>query len=98
MSGRINTGLFLVYSQRWVRVVIEPSPVGLVALQLARGAIAALDRAKLFATPAPSDQPEGTAAVWIAATVLHATASAFVRISTFVWRILLLRMKFSRPW
>jgi hypothetical protein len=96
MSGRINTGLFLVRSQRWVRVVIEPSPVGLVALQLARAAIAALDRAKLFATPAPSDQPEGTAAVWIAATILHDTASAFARISAFVRRIL--QMKFSRPW
>jgi hypothetical protein len=62
----------------------------LVAFQLAPAAIAALDRAKLLETPAPSDQPEGTAAVWIAATILHDAASAFVR--------LIARMKFSRPW
>jgi hypothetical protein len=95
MSGRNNTGLFLVGSQRGVRVVIEPFPISFVAFQPARAAIAALDRAELFETPAPSDQPEGTAAVWIVTTILHDMASTFAWASAFIR--LIARTKFSRP-
>jgi hypothetical protein len=33
----------------------------------------------LLEVPAESDQPEGTVAVWIPATICHEAASAFVR-------------------
>jgi hypothetical protein len=62
-----------------LRNVIEPFPVAPIAFELALVHLAALRRAKLLEIPAAPDQPEGTLAFRISATIAHDAASAFAR-------------------
>ena len=62
-----------------LRNVIEPFPVAPVAFDLALVHLAALHRAKLLEVPTTPDQPEGTLAFRISATIAHDMASAFAR-------------------